>query len=195
LLDIRITVVGSQLIDKIEKSLKELPRFVSNYAFEHINTVLNKFDRSTIDNIIYGQSGVVRRTGGLGKALISYAQKINQYSFEIRADFSDSVPYVKTHVGTGMQIISAKHTRFLWIPKQGGPADIFPRQPVRNFYNQYVKVKPHGLQTIYNMKSSVGIPRRINPSDIQENLENTVNIGLPSIAMRALNNWKKTNGY
>lgn len=187
--DIRIKVIGTESFEQLKNKVSGLPRFVSDYAFTHFHAVLNKFDRSTINNIIYGPGGVNRRTGGLGKALISYVKKINQYAFYAEADFSDHVPYVNTHVGTGSQHIVVKNAKHLYIPKAGGPADVYPRQPVRNFYGK------HKIQDMYNLANSVTIPRRINPVDIQNNLENIIGNEMPGIAMRALNNWKKTNGY
>jgi hypothetical protein len=187
--DIRVKVIGTEHLEQLKNKISGLPRFVSEYTFTHFHAVLNKFDRSTISNIIYGPGGVYRRTGGLGKALVSYVKKINQYAFYAEADFNDSVPYVRTHVGTGSQVIYAKNAKFLYIPKAHGPADVYPRQPVRNFYNT------HKIRDIYNLATSVSVPRRINPADIQDNLENIVGSEMPNIAMRALNNWKKTNGY
>lgn len=193
--DIKMRVTGTEFLSKLSKDIKGFPRFLSDYAFNHMGSTLSHFDVSVVNNIIYGTSGVKRRTGALGKAFYSYLVRVNQYSFAALAGFNDSVPYVSTHVGDGVQRIFPKGAKKLWIPRAGGPADVYPRKPVRNFYNKYVNAKPNGLKGVYNMVGSVEIMRRIDPRDIESSFNSTIRSAMPSITARALSNWKRTNGY
>lgn len=189
MLKIQIKVSGSQALEHVDTVLKGFPRYFSEYAFSKINTVLKKYENDAIKNVIYGSGGVRRRTGSLGKALRSYAVRINQYAFSIVSDFSDRVSYVNTHVGTGTTHITAKNSKYLWVPKPGGAADVYPRKPVRSFY-----YKGHKMKDIYCFVTNVTVKNRINPEDLRMTLNAHVSSSIPSLAARALKNWKQLNG-
>lgn len=183
-----------------ERSSEQMKSYVMNHIFNNLDSVLSRYISSARADLVYGPNKLTKRTGLLGKSMMPFKQKINQFSFRAGMEWKGNVPYLNTHVGYGWQTITPKKGTYLTIPIKGSPADVYPRKGVLSFNAKFNKTNKtwftgrdweHRINALFVGKTSVRIKRRVSEEDLYDRLEYVLNTSLPKLVKDGVSSFLK----